>query len=124
MIDKQVEPDFADGNRALCVDLRAEIGQVFRPVHVEQHRMQPPRGQTAGIALAGCGHRSEVVAADGGNDQGGDAAGNCSRVNRIAVGSELGRVEMAVGVDKKRRRRVNGSGAQKRRHSGRRLVCC
>ena len=100
---EQVEPDFADGDRPLRLDLRAQVGEVLGAMHVDVHRVQSPRRQAAGIARAGGGHRGEVVAADGRDDLDADAAGDRTRVFGVAVGVEFGRVEVAVGVDKKRR---------------------
>ena len=68
----------------------------------DQHRMQSPCWAAARIALAHCCYGDKIVAADCGNNLGADPPSLGAGIFRITVGVELGRVEVAMGVNQHR----------------------
>ncbi len=98
----EVDTDLADGDEALVVERRcrglAHAPDVVLVRGADAQWVDAERVRET-VAMRGRAHLAEMVDMAGGNHDHRHATGSGARHDLVTVGVELGRVEMAMGVD-------------------------
>jgi hypothetical protein len=98
-LDEAIEPDFADRQRLFALNGFTQGIEVRLAGAIDIHRMNAVGRPAAGVVPAYRSHGAEIRALHGWHHDIPDTDGRGRVCHGTPIGIELGRIEMAVGVD-------------------------